>query len=118
MGLGPLHEALAPKAARTNRDHSLNDVKALAQWVARRIQQGADALLLVVVQDRPAHTLCAQLGLEADQQGHAQHAQQQGWQDQLPGQAGEENDRQTGGQHQNGRAQIGLAHDQRDRHDQ
>jgi hypothetical protein len=52
--LRALHEALAGEAARADGDHALHDVEALAQRVARRVEQGAHALLLVLAQHRPA----------------------------------------------------------------
>jgi hypothetical protein len=36
VGLGALHETLAGDATRANRDHALDDVKALAQRVGGR----------------------------------------------------------------------------------
>ena len=57
----PCIKPLPQNAAGANGNHALNDVKTLAQRVARRVEQGADPLLLVVVQQRPAHAVGAQL---------------------------------------------------------
>jgi hypothetical protein len=65
VGLRALHEALAPDPARADGDHALDDVKTLAQRVSRRVQQGADALLLVVAQHRPAHAIGAQAAVRS-----------------------------------------------------
>ncbi len=51
--LRALHEALAFDAARADRDHALDDVEPLAERVGGRIEQRADAVLLVVAQQRP-----------------------------------------------------------------
>ena len=53
VGLGALHEALAGRAARADRDLALDDVKALAERVGGRVEQRADAVLLVVAHHRP-----------------------------------------------------------------
>jgi hypothetical protein len=60
MGLRALHETLCPKATRTNGNHALDDVKPLAQGVTGRVEQGANALLLVIVQQRPTKTVGTQ----------------------------------------------------------
>ena len=96
MGLGALHITGAPKAAGADTDHALDDVKTLAQRVARRVQQGADALLLVVVQDRPAHAVGAERRLKTDQQHHAHQSQHHRRGNPFPTHAGEKNHRQTG----------------------
>ena len=87
-------------------------MKALAQWVAGGVQQGADALLLVVVQHHPAHPVRTQCRFVPDQQRDTDAGQQHRGQDQLPAEAGEEDHRQPGGHHQQGGAQVGLLHDQ------
>ena len=68
MGLRAGHEALAEKPAGADRNHALDDVKTLAQRVARRIEQGANTLLLIVMQHRPTHAVSAQLRLVPHQQ--------------------------------------------------
>ena len=118
MRLRSGHKALAKHAARANRNHALNDVKALAQRVARRVEQRADALLLVVVQNRPAVAVGAQLRLEPDDQENADQPEQHRRRNQLPAQPGKKNHRQSRAQHQQRGAQIRLLHDQSDRHRQ
>ena len=112
MGLRTLHKALAPKTARTNGDHALNDVKPTPQRVTPGVKQGAHALLLVVTQARPAHALGAQLSLKHPQQHQASQTEQQGRGQQAPAQAGKKNNRQTSRQHQYSGAKIGLPEDQ------
>ena len=112
------HESLAKGPARTNGNHALDDVKSLAQRVTRRIEQRADALLLVVVQHRPAYTLGTDLGLKTHDQHDPYGDQQHGGQHQLPGQTSEENHRKPSRQHQQRGPQIGLLHDEPHRHRQ
>ena len=118
MGLRAGHEALAKHAARTNGDHALNDVKALAERVSRGVKQGADALLLVVVQNGPANAVSTQLRLKPDDQKNTHQAEHNRRRNQLPAQAGKKYHRQAGAQHQQRRAQIGLLHDESNRNGQ
>ena len=66
------------------------------------------------MQKVPAHAIGTEFGLIPDDEKDAQHAQQHGWHDQLPGQAGEENDGQTGSHHQQRSAKVRLLHDEPD----
>ena len=117
--LRALHEALAADAAGADGDHALDDVEALAQRVLGRVEQRADALLLVVVQDRASRsrrrTAATRSPRSAPPRPCPMHHRRH---DQLPRQAGEEDHRQAGRQHQQGGAQVGLLHDQADRHRQ
>ena len=87
------HKAFAPHAARANGNHALQDVKAFAQRVAHGVEQGANALLLVFAQNRPAHAFGAQARLKCNEQPDCHHAQHQRGQDQLPAQACKVDDR-------------------------
>ena len=118
MGLRALHETLAGHAARANRDHALDDVKALAQRVTRRVQQRADALLLVIVQHRPTHAIGAQGIAIPDDGEQPQDDQKQRRRNQLPAQACKKYHVQARRQHQDGGAQIWLLHDEPNRHGQ
>jgi hypothetical protein len=70
VGLRALHEAFAKQPARADGDHALDDVKTLAQRVSRGVQQGADALLLVVMQHGPAHAVGGTAAAPADHHGN------------------------------------------------
>ena len=71
MRLGTLHKTLAPKPARADRDHALDDVKPFAQRISRGVKQSTNALLLVIMQKWPSKTVCTQGGLEKHDQAYA-----------------------------------------------
>ena len=71
MGLGTLHKTLAPKPARANSDHALDDVKAFAQRVSCWVEQSTNALLLVIMQKWPSKPICTQGWLEKNHQAYA-----------------------------------------------
>ena len=96
MRLGTLHKTLAPKPARANRDHALDDVKPFAQRVSRRIEQSTDTLLLVIVQKRPPETIRTQSRFKKYHHAHAYQPQNNGRNDQPPAQACEKNHRNAG----------------------
>jgi hypothetical protein len=87
VGLRALHEALAGDAAGADRDHALDDVEALAQRVGGRVQQGADAVLLVFAA-APRSRRAGRCGPRRT--SVTMPATASAGQDQLPGQAGEE----------------------------
>jgi hypothetical protein len=60
VGLRAGHEPLAGEAAGADRDHPLDDVETFAERVGRGVEQGAHALLLVVVQHAPVDAGLAQ----------------------------------------------------------
>ena len=57
----PVQEALAEQPARAERDLRLQDVIAGAERIALRIEEGEDAVLLVIVQELPG---------DRDRRGH------------------------------------------------
>ena len=105
MGLCAVQVALAEDAAGTHCDGRLDGMVTLAQRVLRGVEQHQDAMALVVVQHRPQHR---RTGERRDKQS-AHHA---------PAQPGQEQHVEAAGGNQQRGAQIGLARDQRDRHQQ
>ena len=99
MGLSALQPALAEGAAGTDGDGRLNDVITGPKGVRGGVDQCQDASPLVVVQDGPDEGRGGRPGND--------HAD-----DDLPRQAGKEDDVEPGGTDQNRRAQVGLLGDQ------
>ena len=59
----PFMKPLPVDAAGADGDHALDDVEALAERVVGRVEQRADAVLLVVAQQRPVDVGLADRGL-------------------------------------------------------
>ncbi|MGF6677554.1 hypothetical protein OKW44_005428 [Paraburkholderia sp. WSM4174] len=118
MRLRTLQPTLAERAARADRDHRLNRVEAFAERVRGRIEQRADAVLLVVVHQRPLHFGLTDLVLKRRDRPNPNHGRDQHRHDQLEAQPREINHEQAGREHQHGRAEVGLLRDQADRHDE
>ncbi len=101
MRLGAVQIALAEHPAGADGDHALDDVEALAQRIALRVEQHHQPLPLIVVHEVPHHRGTG--GGERKQQG-----------DDPPRQPGEEDDEGPGEQHQQRGAEVGLLHDETD----
>jgi hypothetical protein len=106
-------------AARADGDHALDDVEALAQRILVRVEQGADAVLLVLLEHPPVDAGRADRGLaetisatmptppstitgtisRQDRPAKKMHVQ-------------------AGGQDQHARAEVGLLGHQQERHQQ
>ena len=96
--LAAVHVALAEDSARANRDLRLDDVIAGAQRVGLRVQEGQDALALIVVDHVPG----APCGAAEERDGY---------QDDPKVHAGEQHHDEAGGRDQQRGSQVGLHHD-------
>ena len=90
MGLRALHEALAGRPAGADRDLALDDVEALAERVGGRVEQRADAVLLVVANHRPLHVGLTDAVFGNDDGSNRHRREHEHRNDQPPRQAGEE----------------------------
>ncbi len=103
--LRAVQPALAGEAARAHGDRGLDDVVAGAERIARRVEQREDPAALVVVQERPQQR---QRGGAGGGDG-ADHP---------PAHPGEENDEEPRRADEPRGAEVGLAQDQAERHEQ
>src|SRR6185437_190973 len=74
MRLRPLHEALAEDAAGADGDLGLEAVISGAQRIALRIEEGVDAVLLVVLQEAPEDRRRARRARDDDDEFPPAHA--------------------------------------------
>ncbi len=116
--LGALQPAFAEWATGTDRDHRLNGVEALAKRIRCRIKQRADAVLLVIMHQRPLHFGLADLVLKRCDGTHGDHGGKQHRHDQLETKAREINDEQPRREDQHSSAEVRLFGDQTHRHDE
>jgi len=118
MGLSAIHPALAHEPTGTDGDGGLDDVESLAERVLRRIEQGADTMLLVIAHPHPFNAGLTQRVAKGHDGADADDAHNGNRHDQLPRQAGKEDHVETGRRHQQTGTEVRLLDDEPDRNRQ
>ena len=103
MRLRSLHPPFAEDAARADGDERLQGVEPPSERIVRGVNEGQNALALVVVKEIPD---------DGKRNEHARDAER----DDLPVEAGEENDGKTRDGDEHRRPEVGLLENESDRH--